>query len=153
MDYQLKDKTVLVTGSNRGTGRIIAEQFMAEGAQVIFHSLKREDAAEISQAYDNACVVSGDICEESGCEQVADALDLEGAINIQLRIDNGEPVIFEINPRFSSTVGFRHRLGFTDGIWAIEARLGLEIADYTPPAAGTRIERVAQEVIRPPLGT
>lgn len=84
------------------------------------------------------------------CEQVAQALDLEGAINIQLRMDAGRPVIFEINPRFSSTVGFRHRLGFTDAIWAIEARLGLEIGNYIAPAAGTRIERVAQEVIRPP---
>ena len=85
------------------------------------------------------------------CEQVAAALDLEGAINIQLRMDAGKPMIFEISPRFSSTVGFRHRLGFTDVIWSVQARLGLEIASYCAPAAGTRIERVAQEVIRPPL--
>ncbi|WP_299195674.1 ATP-grasp domain-containing protein [uncultured Erythrobacter sp.] len=84
------------------------------------------------------------------CEQVAEALDLEGSINIQLRMDAGTPVIFEINPRFSSTVGFRHRLGFTDAIWAIKARLGLDVGAYTPPVAGTRIERVAHEVIRPP---
>lgn len=78
MDYQLKDKTVLVTGSNRGTGRIIAEQLLAEGAQVIFHSLRLEDASELNQAYDNAFVVSGDICEESGCEQVANAMQSQG---------------------------------------------------------------------------
>lgn len=86
------------------------------------------------------------------CEKVAEALDLEGAINIQLRMDAGEPMIFEINPRFSSTVGFRHRLGFRDGLWAIRARAGLPPERYVPPPAGTRIERVAQEVIRPPIG-
>ena len=89
---------------------------------------------------------------EQICERVADVLELDGAINIQLRIDSGEPTIFEINPRFSSTVGFRHRLGFCDAIWAIKARLGLPIDAYTPPLAGTRIERVAQEIIRPPSG-
>ncbi len=75
MDYQLKDKTVLVTGSNRGTGRIIAEQLLAEGARVIFHSLLAEDAKEISESYGEAHVVSGDICEEAGCEQVAAAME------------------------------------------------------------------------------
>lgn len=84
------------------------------------------------------------------CERVAELLELDGAINIQLRIDAGEPTIFEINPRFSSTVGFRHRLGFTDAVWAIEDRLGYPAGGYEPPAAGSRIERVAMEVVRPP---
>ena len=85
------------------------------------------------------------------CEQVADALDLDGAINVQLRMDRGEPVIFEVNPRLSSTVGFRHNLGFCDAVWAIASRLGLPVGDYQPPLEGTRIERIAAEVIRPPL--
>ena len=84
------------------------------------------------------------------CEAVAEALDLEGAINIQLRMDGGVPHVFEINPRLSSTVGFRHRLGFHDALWAIQQRLGLPVSGYEAPPAGTRIERVALEVIRPP---
>lgn len=84
------------------------------------------------------------------CTAVAEALDLTGAINIQLRIDAGLPHVFEINPRFSSTVGFRHRLGFCDALWAIRHAAGLPVGDYAPPPAGTRIERVALEVIRPP---
>ncbi|BDI59748.1 ATP-grasp domain-containing protein [Qipengyuania nanhaisediminis] len=79
------------------------------------------------------------------CDQVADALALDGAINVQLRLDDGVPMIFEINPRFSSTVGFRHKLGFRDAIWAISDRLDLPVEDYDPPPAGTRIERVADE--------
>ena len=30
------------------------------------------------------------------------------------------PMIFEINPRFSSTVYMRHKLGFTDVIWSLK---------------------------------
>ena len=85
------------------------------------------------------------------CADVAEALDLNGAINIQLRLDAGTPCIFEINPRFSSTVGFRHRLGFRDAVWSIQDSLGLPISAYDPPPEGSRIERVALEVIRPPL--
>jgi carbamoyl-phosphate synthase large subunit len=85
------------------------------------------------------------------CEAVAEALDLDGAINVQLRMDGGEPVVFEINPRFSSTVGFRHTLGFRDAVWAIASRFGLPVGGYRPPLAGTRIERVAAEVIRAPI--
>ncbi|MHA7820560.1 MAG: ATP-grasp domain-containing protein [Erythrobacter sp.] len=82
------------------------------------------------------------------CAAVADALKLDGAINVQLRIDAGEPTIFEVNPRLSSTVGFRHRLGFCDAVWAIKDRLGLPVSGYVAPDAGVRIERVGVEVIR-----
>lgn len=36
------------------------------------------------------------------------------AFNLQLRIRDGKPMIFEMNPRFSSTVLARHLLGFPD---------------------------------------
>jgi carbamoyl-phosphate synthase large subunit len=32
--------------------------------------------------------------------------------------------VFEINPRFSSTVLMRHRLGFSDVLWAIDEAEG-----------------------------
>lgn len=51
---------------------------------------------------------------------VADAFKLEGAINIQMRKQNGEYYIFEINPRISSTVGFRYLLGFKDVRWWLD---------------------------------
>lgn len=40
-------------------------------------------------------------------------------LNIQLRMENNIPKIFEINPRFSSTVRMRHMLGYQDLIWSI----------------------------------
>ena len=55
------------------------------------------------------------------CVQIAESLDLFGSINIQLRLVEGiGPMVFEINPRFSSTVGMRHLVGFKDLIWSIE---------------------------------
>jgi|688.fasta_scaffold47419_5 carbamoyl-phosphate synthase large subunit len=54
------------------------------------------------------------------CKKVAESIELTGSINIQLRKNQGEYYIFEINPRFSSTVLIRHKLGFRDVIWSIE---------------------------------
>ena len=58
------------------------------------------------------------------CERIAIGLNLKGAMNIQLRLTDQGPRVFEINPRFSSTVLMRHRLGFTDLLWAIEEAEG-----------------------------
>ena len=84
-------------------------------------------------------------------ERVADVLKLRGAVNMQLRMSMGKLLIFEINPRFSSTVGFRHKLGYRDVIWSLKDALGEGIESYEPPVAGTRIYRVAEEVILPPI--
>ena len=72
---------------------------------------------------------------------IADAVELTGAINVQLRVDAEGPKVFEINPRFSSTVGFRDRLGFKDFVWSVQARKGLAIDDYRAPAVGTKVYR------------
>tara|TARA_B100000900_G_scaffold380398_1_gene366076 strand:- start:89 stop:1051 length:963 start_codon:yes stop_codon:yes gene_type:complete len=47
-------------------------------------------------------------------EKIKNYLNKDCAFNIQLRLKNGLPMIFEINPRFSSTVYSRHILGFPD---------------------------------------
>lgn len=56
------------------------------------------------------------------CARLAAAIELDGSINIQIRKFNGINYIFEVNPRFSSTLQGRHLLGFSDFMWA----LGLE---------------------------
>lgn len=61
------------------------------------------------------------------CKVIAKDMDLQGSINIQLRITKSGPRIFEINPRFSSTVLMRHRLGFCDLLWALNEAQGLPI--------------------------
>jgi carbamoyl-phosphate synthase large subunit len=61
------------------------------------------------------------------CEVIAQGLDLRGSMNIQLRLTDKGPRVFEINPRFSSTVLMRHRMGFTDALWALDEAEGKSV--------------------------
>ncbi len=79
--------------------------------------------------------------------QIAQNLELEGAINVQLRLTTKGPVVFEINPRFSSTVLFRDLMGFNDLLWSIEDHLNLEISDYTPVNNGHKFYKGYQEYV------
>ncbi len=88
---------------------------------------------------------------ETLLREIADAVELIGAINVQLRIDSEGPKVFEINPRFSSTVGFRDRLGYRDFVWSVMARKGLAIGDYRAPAVGTKVYRGTFPLIVPPV--
>lgn len=86
---------------------------------------------------------------ESLCVRIAESLDLFGSINIQLRLvaDLG-PMVFEINPRFSSTVGMRHAIGFSDLIWSIEEQFMARNASPCPSAwPAVRLGRRYQEVM------
>lgn len=48
------------------------------------------------------------------CEEVAKALGVQGAINIQCRVHLGKVYIFEINPRFSGTTSIRALVGYNE---------------------------------------
>lgn len=50
----------------------------------------------------------------------AQEFGLVGSFNIQLIKSNGNNYIFEINPRLSGTVHFRHLLGFEDVLWWLD---------------------------------
>jgi carbamoyl-phosphate synthase large subunit len=47
-------------------------------------------------------------------EAIAGALRPAGPLNVQLRLDGGRPVAFELNIRFSGTTPIRARLGFNE---------------------------------------
>lgn len=80
--------------------------------------------------------------------KIATRLNLNGSINVQLRLSSdGTPVVFEINPRFSSTVMFRHLLGFEDVIWSIQDALKLPISEYLPPENGKQFYKGFNEYI------
>lgn len=80
------------------------------------------------------------------CEVIAEKLDLRGSMNVQLRLTDQGPRVFEINPRFSSTVLMRHRLGFCDVVWALEELLGHEVQLPTI-AAGQVMVRIQDAVV------
>lgn len=64
---------------------------------------------------------------EEIAQRIAELFCLEGYINVQLRKKDGKYLIFEINPRISGTVRFRHMLGFTDVIWWLDLVDGMKI--------------------------
>lgn len=80
-------------------------------------------------------------------EKLAIKLNLIGSINVQLRVDNDVPKIFEINPRFSSTVYYRHLFGFEDVVWSIEDELGFEISDNRRQIVGKKFYKGFSEYI------
>jgi carbamoyl-phosphate synthase large subunit len=55
--------------------------------------------------------------------KIAKEFNLNGSINIQSRKVNNSFYIFEINPRFSSTVYIRNHFGFKDVLWWIKDTL------------------------------
>jgi len=79
---------------------------------------------------------------------IATVLGVEGAVNFQLRLTDKGPVLFEINPRFSSSVMFRHKLGFRDLVWALEEKFGLELSSFILPKAGTKFYRGNMEYLK-----
>ena len=85
---------------------------------------------------------SGEVIENNDIQILLDSLalglDLRGSCNVQLRLTPKGPMIFEINPRFSSTVMFRHKLGFKDVVWSCNEAFGLKSDIYSAPNSGTR---------------
>lgn len=70
MPASLKDRVALITGSNRGTGLVIAEKLLDSGARVIIHSnIKLSEPPSICNS-ENATYVWGDITSDEGAEQV-----------------------------------------------------------------------------------
>lgn len=82
--------------------------------------------------------------------KLADAIELIGSVNVQLIMTSEGPKVFEINPRFSSTVMFRHKLGFRDAQWSLQDLAGQQLSVFKKPSSGTRFFRSSQEIlIRP----
>jgi carbamoyl-phosphate synthase large subunit len=80
-------------------------------------------------------------------EQLAVKLNLEGSVNVQLRLQENIPKIFEINPRFSSTVRFRDLFGFKDVEWSIEDKMNIPLSDYRDNSVGKKLYKGFNEYI------
>jgi carbamoyl-phosphate synthase large subunit len=80
------------------------------------------------------------------CESIAKAIDLDGSINVQLRKFEGKYYIFEINPRFSSTVHIRSKLGFNDVLWSLED--SYDYKSFDPSVLGAASFAVYQSEVK-----
>jgi len=94
---------------------------------------------------------SGEVIEDKGISQylndISDAVKLDGIMNVQLRITEEGPLLFEINPRLSSTLVFRHKMNFSDLIWWVYAQSSIAIPEYTAPKVGTKFYRGLKEYL------
>lgn len=81
-------------------------------------------------------------------EKLAIKIELIGSINVQLRITDNKPMVFEINPRFSSTVLYRHLFGFEDVVWSIEDTLDFELSYYNEKGSGKKFYKGFEEYIK-----
>ncbi len=85
MDYQLQDKTALVTGSTAGIGLAIAQTLAAEGAHVILNGRTQEriDAAtaHIKSAYPDA-KLSGAVADFSNVEGINELIASASGVDI-----------------------------------------------------------------------
>jgi len=89
MDY--KDKVAVVTGSSRGIGKAIAEQFGACGAKVAVNYRSNKDSAEkvaesIIASGGDALVVQADVSDRADCQKLIDKV-----------VDKWETIHFLVN--------------------------------------------------------
>ncbi len=120
--------------------------FRGENRSTRIIAFKRKLSAGITTY---AEVVKNDAIEQL-CIDIAEAIKLSGAINVQLRFRGNQPVVFEINPRFSSTVMFRHVLGYRDVLWALSERVAGTLPPYVNvPMTGTKVVRDFGETVLP----
>ena len=80
------------------------------------------------------------------CKEVAETFGAVGPINLQLRVTERGPVIFEINPRFSSTTSARPQFGYNEATMALSHFvLGQPIEQ--PQITAGKLFRVIEDVV------
>ncbi len=87
MDLQLQGKRALVTGSSSGIGEAIAKALAKEGASVVVHGRRENEAVRVAKAITDsgecAAVALGDLATDEGAGHVAKtALAAFGGIDI-----------------------------------------------------------------------
>ncbi len=87
MDLELHNKTAFVSGSDKGSGEIIAQTLAAEGATVVFHSNTQAQISDTANNTANAHWVYGDICTDDGAASVL-AQTKAAVGNIDILVNN-----------------------------------------------------------------
>lgn len=96
----------------------------------------------------------GEVVQHEGIAQflldLAQRLEFSGSINVQLRLMDAGPMVFEINPRFSSTVYFRHAFGFQDLLWSLIETMGGSLPPPAPFVGGSFFRVDSEFIIKSP---
>lgn len=144
--HVVKDRETFDFIKSRHPEYIVQEHLHGENGEFtcgLFRSSKNETRTiifkrELSGGYSGYGEVVANEQIDRLLISIAEAIDLTGSINVQLRLTDRGPVVFEINPRFSSTVLFRHMFGFHDLTWSIEDVMGIDISPNHTNAVGRK---------------
>jgi carbamoyl-phosphate synthase large subunit len=93
---------------------------------------------------ETACSVTGGAFHDTALA-AARALGATGPFNAQMRLHEGRPVVFEINPRFSGTAPMRARLGVNEPHLLLQERLFDHEEVVAEPPEGALIIRDLRE--------
>lgn len=85
MNLDLAGRSALVTGSYRGTGLIIAQWLLAEGARVFVHGLEAGQAERAVAELGGGHPVTGDITTDAGADALEQAL---GDVPVDILVNN-----------------------------------------------------------------
>ncbi len=95
MSFDIRGKTILVTGANRGIGKAIVETFLDHGAGKIIAAVRSPDTAQpLVEAYgDRIEVIQMDLGDTTSIQAAADAVKrVNMVINNAAVLENGSPL-------------------------------------------------------------
>lgn len=80
---RFENKTVLITGGNRGIGLATARLFAAEGAKVMLVARDQAKGEEEAKQIPNAQFIQGDVSNSSDCQRAVEkTIRLHGALDV-----------------------------------------------------------------------
>jgi len=82
MDYQLKGKRALITGSSKGIGKAAAKLLHEEGAEVILHGRSEQSVGPVLKELRGAKAVYGDLANAEGAASVVRQTEAIGPVDI-----------------------------------------------------------------------
>ncbi|MFB1035961.1 MAG: SDR family NAD(P)-dependent oxidoreductase, partial [Sinobacterium sp.] len=87
MNLELDGKTAFVSGSNKGSGEVIAQTLAFEGATVIFHSNEETTISDIAKSIGNCHWVCGNLATDEGAASVI-AQTRAAVTNVDILVNN-----------------------------------------------------------------
>ncbi len=84
MTYDITGKTILITGANRGIGKVLLEFFLAQGAAKVYATVRKLDSA-------------APLVERYGDQVVPIHLDLDDPQSIVTAAQSAQDVEFVVN--------------------------------------------------------
>ena len=105
----------------------IAQEYLDENYKEYTCALVKlrnyENVIILNRKLDKGYTYFAEVIENSHLKKtllnLAKKINLNGSINVQIKINQNRYAIFEINPRLSSTVMMRNKMGFKDLVWWI----------------------------------